>query len=72
MYFDDEDDKDERDPFALFGEIEHAEDQAEDPVQELSQPARAEEPVTITPDATHAPTGGFSWAGFAGGMAAFV
>lgn len=70
MYFDDE--EEERDPFELFGDV--AEGEETDAVQELSQPA-VEEPVTATttiePEQPR-PTGGFSWAGFAGGLAAFV
>lgn len=68
MYFDD-DDKDERDPFALFGEAEQSED---DPVQELSQETPIEEASMPTPEAPRVQVGGFSWAGFAGGVAALV
>ncbi len=70
MYFDDEE-KDERDPFELFGDAPEAMD---DPIEELSLSADepAEEPMTIEPEAPAPVRGGFSWAGFMGGLAAFV
>jgi len=62
MYFDDDED---RDPFEVFGDAD-----ANVSAPELNQTA-VEEPTTIQPEAPR-PTGGFSWAGFAGGLAAFV
>lgn len=70
MYFDD--DEDERDRFLGFGDLEPEiePETSPDPVQELNfEPA--EEPATIDPEQPRQ-TGGFSWAGFAGGVAAFV
>ena len=69
MYFDDEE-KDERDPFELFGDAPEA---AADPVEELNLAQSAPETVTtIEPQAPRTTRGGFSWAGFMGGMAALV
>lgn len=68
MYFDDEE-KDERDPFELFGDAPEAE---ADPVEELSLDQPVEEPATIEPEAPKKVRGGFSWAAFTGGLAAFV
>jgi len=68
MYFDD-DDKDERDPFELFGDAPEA---ANDPVEELSLDQPVEEPATIEPEAPRKVRSGFSWAAFTGGLASFV
>ncbi len=67
MYFDDE--KDERDPFELFGDAPEA---ANDPIEDLSLDQPVEEPATIEPEAPRKVRGGFSWAAFTGGLAAFV
>jgi hypothetical protein len=68
MYFDDE--KDERDPFELFGGAPEA---ANDPVEALSLGQPVEEPATtIEPEAPKKVRGGFSWAAFTGGLASFV
>jgi len=61
MYF--EDNEDERDPFAMFGEAEAGENETVDATQTL---------VTIEPAAPKKVKTGFSWAGFAGGLAALV
>ncbi|MEZ6022636.1 MAG: hypothetical protein R3C16_04285 [Hyphomonadaceae bacterium] len=63
MYFDHEDD--ERDPFEVFGEPEAAND-------DVPQEAEAEEPQTIETKPRKKVKTGFSWAGFAGGLAALV
>jgi hypothetical protein len=71
MYFDD-DEKDERDPFELFGgEPEAANDDASDAFEALNR-TQVQEPTTIEPQTPRDVRGGFSWAGFAGGVAAFV
>ena len=68
MYFDN-DEKDERDPFELFGDAPEA---ANDPIEDLSLDQPVEEPATIEPEAPRKVRGGFSWAAFTGGLAAFV
>ena len=68
MYLDDEN-KDERDPFELFGD---APDAANDPVEDLSLDQPGEEPMTIEPEAPKPVRAGFSWAGFVGGITAFA
>lgn len=70
MYFDDEE-KDERDPFELFGDAPEA---ADDAIDELNLEAdqQADEPMVIEPEAPSAANGGFSWAGFIGGLAALL
>jgi hypothetical protein len=72
MYFDD--DKDDRDPSALFGDAQEPPDDAiEETAEELTQDINAAEPATIEPTAPpQRVSGGFSWAGFAGALAAFV
>lgn len=69
MYFDNDEHKDERDPFELFGD---APDAANEPVEELSLDQTANEPATIEPEAPRRVRGGFSWAAFMGGLASFV
>ncbi|HRO02754.1 MAG TPA: hypothetical protein PLS69_04040, partial [Terricaulis sp.] len=70
MYFDD-DDKDERDPFELFGDAPEAVN--DDPIEELSLNQPVEEPATtIEPEAPRDVRGGFSWAAFMGGVMALV
>lgn len=66
------DDEEERDGFSLFGDLETEiePETTPDPVQELNL-SQAAEPATIEPEAPRK-TGGFSWAGFAGGLAALV
>lgn len=68
MYFDHDDE--ERDPFAMFGD-DDADMRDRDPVLETQHAPAAEAPATIQPETPRA-GGGFSWAGFAGGLAAFV
>jgi hypothetical protein len=66
MYFDH--DEDERDPFEAFGEAETT--NAEIAQEEFE--AAAQEPAVIEPEREPKVKTGFSWAGFAGGLAAFV
>jgi hypothetical protein len=65
MYFDQED---ERDPFEAFGDAVEA---ANDDVHQDFEPAAAALAV-IEPEAPNKVKTGFSWAGFAGGLAALV
>jgi hypothetical protein len=69
-FYDDE--EDERERFSVFGDLEpeFEPETTPDPVQELNL-SPADEPATIEPEAPRK-TGGFSWAGFAGGLAAFA
>ncbi|QGZ95859.1 hypothetical protein [Terricaulis silvestris] len=68
MYFNQDDD--ERDPFELFGD-EVAEDSRGDiALQEFEN--TTEEPAVIEPQQPAKVKTGFSWAGFAGGLAALV
>jgi hypothetical protein len=64
MYFDRED---ERDPFDVFGEPEAANDDAPEDIE-----LTPSEPATIEPEAPKKIRTGFSWAGFAGGLASLV
>jgi hypothetical protein len=66
MYFEQED---ERDPFEVFGEPEAANDEIA--VQETEDGTSADPPV-VEPEAPQKSNAGFSWAGFAGGLAALV
>jgi hypothetical protein len=65
MYFDQEDE--ERDPFEVFG----AADASDDDVA-LDNLTQAEEPAVVQPEPPAKVKTGFSWAGFAGGLAALV
>src|SRR5688572_1338825 len=67
MYFD-YDDEDERDPFEAFGDVEATSHGIA--LEEFA--AAAEEPAVIEPQRESKVKTGFSWAGFAGGLAALV
>jgi len=68
MYIKD-DDKDERDPFELFGDAPEAID---DPLEEMSFAAPQTRALDIEPEAPIEVRGGFSWAGFMGGTASLA
>lgn len=68
MYFKD-DEKDERDPFELFGDAPEAN---EDPLEDMSFSAPQTRAVDIEPEAPVEARGGFSWAGFMGGTASLA
>ena len=67
MYFDN--DEDERDPFEVFGDAEAAN---EDIALDAFETTADDEPAVIEPEPPAKVKTGFSWAGFAGGVAALV
>lgn len=71
MYFDDED---ERDPFDAFGETEAANDEIalQDDMTMEDFETTIDEPAVVEPEPPQKVKTGFSWAGFAGGVAALV
>jgi len=74
MYFNQDDDERD-DVFELFGDEDVAESSAHDVALEDFEPAAAsqsEEPAVIQPERPRKVKTGFSWAAFAGGLAALV
>ena len=65
MYFQEE----ERDPFEVFGDVETIEDA---PVQDVLEPESEPDVDEPAPETSDEIKTGFSWAGFAGGLAALV
>lgn len=72
MYFNHDDNEERDDAFALFGDEDVAENAREDVALEDFEAAAAEEPAVIEPEQPAKVKTGFSWAGFAGGLAALV
>jgi hypothetical protein len=68
MYFNQDDD--ERDPFELFGDEVAEDSRADIALREFEN--AAEEPAVIEPQQPAKVKASFSWAGFAGGLAALV